>query len=90
METIYTAIAIFGMTAILGMYLLSLVLRDKQTPKGISILHGFFAVAGLVLLIIYCVGNEPGPVASIIVFSLAALGGFILIYKDVTGKKIPA
>ena len=89
MGTIYSAIAILGMTAILGMYLLSLVLRNKTTPKGVSIMHGLFAVTGLVLLIVYCLGNNPGPLESIIVFSIAALGGFILIYKDITGQKIP-
>ncbi len=86
---IYTAIAIFGMTAILGMYLLSFVLRDKETPKAISMTHGVFAVTGLVLLIVYCFGDSPGPIASIVVFSIAAIGGFILIYKDITGQKIP-
>ncbi|MBK5284918.1 MAG: hypothetical protein JJE25_05915 [Bacteroidia bacterium] len=89
MGTIYSAIAIFGMTAILGMYLLSLVLRNKQTPKGVAILHGLFAVTGLVLLIIYCFGNGPGPWVSVIVFTIAALGGFILVYKDITGRKVP-
>ncbi len=86
---IYTAIAIFGMTAILGLYLLTLILRDKQVPKGAAIVHGLFAVAGLILLIFYCVKHEVGPLESIIIFSIAALGGFILAYKDLTGRKIP-
>jgi hypothetical protein len=89
MITIYTAIAIFGLTALLGLYLLSLILRNKQTPKGASMIHGFFAVVGLVLLIVYCIRNDAGPLAAIIAFSLAALGGFILFYKDVTGATIP-
>lgn len=89
MGIIYSAIAILGITAILGMYLLSLVLRDKETPKGMAIIHGLFAVAGLVLLINYCLGNETGPLVSIIAFSIAAMGGFILIYTDITGRKIP-
>lgn len=90
MITIYSAIAILGMTAILGMYLLSLILRDKATPKGASLLHGLFAVTGLGLLIYYCCTNDAGPLASIIIFSIAALGGFVLIYKDITGSsKIP-
>jgi hypothetical protein len=86
MNMIYTAIAIFGMTAILGLYLLSLILRNKKTPKAAAFVHGLFAVTGLVLLIIYCVGNSPGPKVSITVFTIAAVGGFIVVYKDVTGK----
>jgi hypothetical protein len=89
MNIIYAAITIFSMTAILGIYLISLVLRDKQTPKGIAIIHGLFAVTGLLLLITYSNGNEQSPVVSIIVFIIAALGGLVLIYKDLTGQPIP-
>jgi len=89
MISLYAAIAIFGMTAIFGMYLLSLVLRAKSTPKGVTIIHGLLAVVALVLLIVYCVGHQPGPWVSIIVFSVAAMGGFILNYRDITGKSVP-
>ena len=77
------------MTAILGIYLLSLVLRDKQTPKTAAIIHGLFAVTGLILLISYSRGNEQSPMVSIVVFVIAALGGLTLAYKDMTGKQIP-
>jgi hypothetical protein len=89
MEIIYAAIAIFGMTAIFGMYLLSLILRTKATPKGVTIIHGVMAVIAVVLLIIYCFMHQPGPWVSIIVFLLAASGGFILNYRDITGKSVP-
>lgn len=89
MTTIYSAIAIFGLTAILGMYLLSLVLRTKSTPKGVAIIHGLLAVIALVLVIVYCVGNPAGPAASLIVFIIAALGGLVLGYRDFTGKSVP-
>lgn len=89
MGTIYAAIAIFGMTAIFGMYLLSLVLRTKSTPKGVTIIHGLLAVVALILLIVYCVGHTPGPWLSITVFLVAASGGFILNYRDITGKSVP-
>ena len=89
MGTIYAAIGIFGMTAIAGMYLLSLVLRSKETPKGVTIIHGLLAVTALVLLIVYCVGHKPGPWVSIIIFAVAAMGGFILNYRDITGKSVP-
>lgn len=89
MTLIYTALAIFAMAAIAGMYLLSLILRNKSTPKGVTIIHGLMAATALVLLIIYCFGNTPGPWSSIIIFTLAAIGGFILNYRDITGKKVP-
>lgn len=89
MTTIYSAIAIFGLTAILGMYLLSLVLRTKSTPKGVAVIHGLLAVIALVLLIIYCVGNDTSPWASLVVFIVAAMGGLVLGYRDFTGKSVP-
>ena len=89
MGTIYAAIAIFGMTAILGMYLLSLVLRSKTTPNGIAIVHGLLAVTALILLIVYCMGHSSGPWVSIVVFLIAATGGITLGYRDITGRSVP-
>lgn len=89
MELIYSAITIFGMTAIAGMYLLSLILRNKETPKGIAFIHGVLAVIALVLLIIFSINNPEGPIVSIVIFVIAALGGLMLIYKDLTKEKVP-
>lgn len=84
------AIILFALAALLGMYLLSFVLQNKNTPKGIAFIHGPLAAAGLVLLIIYAFYHSPSPIISIILFVLAALGGFLLIYRDITGKSIPS
>ena len=89
MSFIYSTITIFGLTAILGMYLLSMILRGKTTPKGVSMMHGILAVTALILLFVYAGLNPPGPVPSIIAFCLAAMGGLVLIYRDVTDKPIP-
>ena len=88
MKTIYTVIAIFGITAILGMYMLSVVLPDKETPKGVPITYCLLTFTGLILLITYYFVNDTGPMESIAIFSIAALGGLIPIYKDVAGTKI--
>lgn len=85
---IYTSIAFFALAAILGMILLSYVLREKETPKGVVFTHGPLAAIGLILLIIYTV-NQPGPVESIVLFTIAALGGVVMLVKDLSGKKIP-
>lgn len=89
METIYAAIAIFGMAAIVGLYLLSLVLRSKSTPKGVVVTHGLLAVTAVILLIVYSVGNTPGPWTALVVFAIAATGGIALAYKDITGQAVP-
>ena len=89
MGIIYGAITIFGMVAIAGMYLLSLILRNKQTPKAVTIIHGLFAVLGVVLLIIYCFKHNTDLLTSIIVFLVAAVSGIMLNYRDLTGKSVP-
>lgn len=69
--------------------MLSLVLREQKTPKVVALLHGAFAVTGLVLLVVYYTRNDVRPLTSIIVFAVAALGGLVLFYTDITGKPIP-
>ncbi|WP_276134038.1 hypothetical protein [Polluticoccus soli] len=86
---LYTIIAVFALAAILGMTLLSYVLRSKETPKALMIFHGLFAATGLILLLSYVFGNSPGPKESAILFVIAALGGAVLVTKDLTGKPIP-
>ena len=86
---LYTIIALFALAAILGATLLSFVLRNKNTPKSLTIIHGLFAATALVFLITYTFGNKPGPVESTILFVIAALGGFIMVTRDLSGKSIP-
>jgi hypothetical protein len=86
---IYTAIAFFALAAIFGMILLSFILRNKETPKGMAIVHGLLAATGLVLTIYYAVKNKPGPVESALLFTIAALGGFIVFARDISNKPVP-
>ncbi len=83
------AMAFFTVAALLGVYLLSLVLTNKETPKGVVFTHGPMAATGLIILIIYAIFNHPAPIVSIIIFLLAALGGIIMIARDITGKPVP-
>ncbi len=86
---LYTAIALFSLAAILGMILISYVLRGKPTPKGIVLMHGPIAAIGLFLLFSYAFYDSPKPIASLILFTIASLGGFVLLYHDLTGKVLP-
>jgi hypothetical protein len=86
---LYTIIAILALTAILGLTLLSFVLRDQKTPRLVTVLHGLFAATGLGFLIYYTMGEEPKPIESAVLLVIAALGGFIMVSRDLTGKSIP-
>ncbi len=86
---ITTAIALFSLTAIIGMVMLGFVLQDKKPSRALVFTHGPLAVAALILLIVYSKDHNPIPLESIILFIIAATGGLILVAKDLMGKTIP-
>ncbi|MDB5228044.1 MAG: hypothetical protein JWN78_2237 [Bacteroidota bacterium] len=86
---LYSIIGLFALGAIGGMYLLALVLQNKETPKAVALIHGAFVATALILLIVYSRSNGPGFTESIVLFVVAATGGAYLFLRDVTGKSIP-
>ena len=86
---IITAIGFFALAAILGLFLISYILRSKETPKGVAIVHGILAATGIVLLVIYSLGNSPSPIESLVLFIIAATGGFIVFVRDIINKPVP-
>jgi hypothetical protein len=86
---IITAIGFFSLAAILGLTLLSYVLRNKNAPKAFLFTHGLMAATGLVLLIIYSFYSYPRPIESIVLFVIAASGGFVLGIRDLMNKTVP-
>ncbi len=84
------ALGFFILAMMLGVYLLSLVLRHQTIPKGVAITHGLFAATGLVLLTIYPFYHTPSPMVSLIVLIFVAMGGLMMAYKGISGKPIPA
>ncbi len=89
MELIYTAIGLFATAALIGLYMLSLVLQKKPVPKGAAITHGLLAAAALVLLIVDMVQAGADTVQIVILFIITALGGVILFVRDLTGRSLP-
>lgn len=85
-----SALGFFLLAVVLGLYLLSLVLRSKKIPKAVAMTHGFFAAIGLILLVVYPFYYKPAPMTSMILFIFAALGGLTMMYKGITGKPVPA
>lgn len=90
MSLFHVSLIFFAIAALLGVFLLSRVLRNLETPKGISIFHGLMASTGLILLIIYaCMNQRQDLFIFVAIFVAAALGGIILIFRDLKGKSIP-
>jgi hypothetical protein len=87
---LYIAIALFALTALFGIRILLSVLRTEKAPRAVVYSHGLLAATSLGLLIYYGVQNPANyPKASIILFILAALGGFFMFYHDVKNKRLP-
>lgn len=85
------AIGFFIAAACLGAIVLTAVLRNKPTPKPIAILHGTLAIIGIVLLATFvAMGNHSYLlIASLVVFTMAALGGLTMFRIDMSKKPIP-
>jgi len=84
-----TAAVAFAVAAVLGFVLLTYVLRGLPTPKGLALVHGAFAAAGIGLLLVRWAGDGPAPMLALGVFVAAAAGGFFLIYRDLVHGRVP-
>ena len=50
---VITAIILISLAVILGLYLISFVLKKKTPPKGVALIHGTLAALGIIVLLIY-------------------------------------
>lgn len=84
------AIALFVLAAVFGLIVLTAILRNKPTPKPVVFIHGGVAATALLIVIFAAVSSpSAAPLVSIVLFILAALGGFYLFATDMRGKAIP-
>jgi hypothetical protein len=88
---ILTAIIFFLFAAIFGAVLLTKVLKDHPTPKPVAVIHGAIASIALLMLIVYVINGHTAPllIASLVIFVIAALGGFTMFIIDISKKPIP-
>src|SRR5436853_7799018 len=88
---LYAIVGIFAVAAVLGLVIASAIVSKKpETPKAAVYGHGALAATALVLLIVYMYNNpEHYPQWSLILFVVAAIGGFILFANDMRKKPGP-
>ena len=87
---LYLAIALFAVAAVLGLTILVKWLTHKNAPRGVVYSHGLVAATALVLLAIFSLQHPDNfPKVSLILFVIAALGGFYLFYQDAIKKSNP-
>ncbi|WP_133131225.1 hypothetical protein [Legionella yabuuchiae] len=84
-----SAVIFFSLAALLGLYMLSFILRDKNFPKMVAFVHGPLAAIGIILLIVYAYFHRQYPLVSLTLFILAAFGGIMMFYKHLSGHSVP-
>jgi hypothetical protein len=87
---VIVALVLFALAAAGGLALVALFKRGKASMP-LAAVHGLFAAAGLVVLIVAAVQGQTTTLGNVALalFVLAALGGFYLIYLDLIKKKLP-
>lgn len=83
------SILFLSAATLLGMTLLLYVLKNKNTPKALVLNHGLLATLGLLSLVIYAWIYNTKLLTPALFFLLAALGGFLLAWRDWLGLSIP-
>jgi hypothetical protein len=85
------AAVVFALAALGGIILAVLHLTKKTAPIPLALLHGLLAAAGLVLLIIAIVQMSSAGLAGValIIFIIAALGGFVLFAIHLKKRPLP-
>ncbi len=84
------AVILFLIAAGFGAVVLLSILQDKPTPKRFVYTHGSIAAIALLIVIYYVLVHPTNaPIASLVLFLIAAAGGFTLFFIDMTGKRIP-
>ena len=90
MNLITISIGVFALSAVLGISILIKWLSKKDVSKGVIYAHGIFAALGLVLLVIFALENrESAPNIALILFVIAALGGFYMFFRELQNKMSP-
>src|SRR4051794_31847686 len=85
------SVILFAVAALGGLVLGVLGLRQRNLPMWLSLIHGAVAAAGLVTLILGILQGNAGTllIVSLVLFVIAALGGFVLFSYHLRGKPHP-
>src|ERR1041385_6079176 len=88
---VYLAISSFALAALVGLITGTRHLMNAGVSVKAALLHGFFGVAGVVLLLAFCIGNgfAAAHIVSIGLFLIAALVGALLLSFQLKNRRLP-
>jgi hypothetical protein len=86
------SILLFAVAALAGVTMAAMHFRGKTPPRAVlAVLHGLFAAAGLVVLLLAVLkaGFSGAPGIALGLLLVAALGGFALLSAHLRGRALP-
>ncbi len=83
------AIGLFAIAALGGIVLAIMRFQGKALPTGLALVHGAVAAGGLVALIVAVFDSGLNAQLPLVLFVVAALGGFGLFSFQLRHKAIP-
>ncbi len=87
---VIACIVLFAVAAVFGIINIARIVAADRAPRATVYIHGLFAAVALVLLIVYSLLNQQtAPIVALILFVIAAVGGFLLFGIDVATRKPP-
>src|SRR4051812_6692023 len=90
MNMIYIAIALFAISAVLGLTILIKWLTQKSASRAVVYSHGIVAAVALIILVFFALKNPDSfPKVSLVLFVLSAIVGFYMFFRDLKNKMSP-
>jgi Mn2+/Fe2+ NRAMP family transporter len=85
------AISLFILAAMIGVYMLSNILKNEEPPRPAIFSHGSIAFIAFLILVSYAIAVGPSflLILSIVLFILAEMGGITLLIMDTRNKPLP-
>ncbi len=86
------AVGLFAVAAVGGLTLAVMHFKKKDLPLPLALIHGLFGAAGLVTVLLFVLhtGTSSKAAVALILFVVAALGGFYLFSFHLRKKKLPS
>ena len=86
---VFVAVILLVCAISLGIYLISFLIQNKETPKGVAFIHGSFAFLGVVTLALLAIKLNSLLWISVLFLLAAAAGGFYMMFRDLVNRVIP-
>lgn len=85
-----TTVILFAIAAVFGLLIIVPTLQGKTPSRAAVVVHGLLAASALVALILQVSAGTGGNAQiSLYLFLVAAVGGFIMLARDLQKKSVP-